>query len=321
MRVARNTDERTLQASILPCFMPCGHSLTTLSITTPHAQDPYLLWASIANSFIVDYLVRGKVLINLDFWLMSQLPMPRLSPENGVGRELVVLAARLNCVIPELAELWEEVVKHYPNELHPQWQLPAADLPTCQSAKLPVIDPFERQFLRARIDALVADVYGLSVEEFAYILSTFPLLDRDQPALPLSRVPRPASPVPDATEPKSTITRDLALCAYMLHKGWRPSPFGEAHPEFHRWLCEKLGVARNIAPSDSSPQIPSDLAQWFAQNVPEAQIPEMGEICDLEERLYVALKQLKAIAYIPTQREREEESEEVEGESETEEGE
>ncbi len=119
--------------------------------------------------------------------------MPRLLPENGVGRELVVLAARLNCVIPELAELWEEVAKHYPNELHPQWQLPADDLPTCQSAKLPVIDPFERQFLRARIDALVTDVdvYGLSVEEFAYILSTFPLLDRYQPALPMRRADIP----------------------------------------------------------------------------------------------------------------------------------
>ncbi len=29
------------------------------------------------------------------------------------------------------------------------------------------------------------DLYGLSEADFAYILTTFPLLDRDQPALPL----------------------------------------------------------------------------------------------------------------------------------------
>ncbi|MCX7643508.1 MAG: hypothetical protein N2116_06855 [Armatimonadetes bacterium] len=106
----------------------------------------------------------------------------------------------------------------------------------------------------------------------------------------------------------------------MLHKGWRPSPFGEEHPEFHNWLCEKLGIKSVSAHSNPqsqvpSPQIPSDLAKWFAENVPEAQIPEMGEIRDLEERLFIALKQLGSIAYIPTQREREE-AEESENETE-----
>jgi len=42
----------------------------------------------------------------------------------------------------------------------------------------------------------------------------------------------------------------------------------------------------------------------------------MGEIRDLEERLFVALKKLNATAYIPTQREGEEEAEE-ESEDET----
>ena len=38
--------------------------------------------------------------------------------------------------------------------------------------------------LRAEIDAIVAGLYALSPTEFAYILTTFPLLDRDQPPLP-----------------------------------------------------------------------------------------------------------------------------------------
>ena len=317
-RTAASTNERTLQSSIIPPRCPCGDKVTTLSFN-PNELNLHLLWTALANSFAGDFSVRIKAAVQqMDFWLMSQLPMPRLSPDDELGRELVVLAARLNCVIPELAELWEEVAKHYPEAMHPQWQLPHPDLPTCPSAQLPTCDPSERQFLRARIDALVADAYGLSVQEFAYILSTFPLLDRNAPPLPMRRseIGNPNA----ETEPKSTVTRDLALFAFMLHKGWQPSPFGQSNPDFHRWLCEKLSASvhegKRASESDKLPQIPADLAEWFAREVPEAQIPEMGEIRDLEERLFVALKQLNATAYIPTQREGEEETEE-EGEDET----
>jgi hypothetical protein len=60
------------------------------------------------------------------------------------------------------------------------------------------------------------------------------------------------------------------------------------------------------------PTLPSGLPEKFLKR----KFPEMGEIRDLEERLFVALKQLNATAYIPTQREGEEETEE-EGEDET----
>jgi hypothetical protein len=311
------TNERTLQVAVIPKTCGCGNRVPTIAF---ERRDGILnlLWAAIANTFVADWLTRLRVKEILNFFIAEQLPMPRLSPDDGLGRELVVLAARLNCVIPELAELWEEVAKHYPEAMHPQWQLPHPDLPTCPSAQLPTCDPSERQFLRARIDALVADAYGLSVQEFAYILSTFPLLDRNAPPLPMRRseIGNPNA----ETEPKSTVTRDLALFAFMLHKGWQPSPFGQSNPDFHRWLCEKLSASvhecKRASESDEVPQIPADLAEWFAREVPEAQIPEMGEIRDLEERLFVALKQLNATAYIPTQREGEEETEE-EGEDET----
>jgi hypothetical protein len=311
------TNERTLQCSIIPLSTGCGNSVPAITFDVDDVRLS-VLWTAIANTFAKDWLIRLRVKENLNFIFVSQLPMPRLSPDDGLGRELVVLAARLNCVIPELAELWEEVAKHYPEAMHPQWQLPHPDLPTCPSAQLPTCDPSERQFLRARIDALVADAYGLSVQEFAYILSTFPLLDRNAPPLPMRRseIGNPNA----ETEPKSTVTRDLALFAFMLHKGWQPSPFGQSNPDFHRWLCEKLSASvhecKRASESDEVPQIPADLAEWFAREVPEAQIPEMGEIRDLEERLFVALKQLNATAYIPTQREGEDETEE-EGEDET----
>lgn len=61
---------------------------------------------------------------------------------------------------------------------------------------------------RARIDAIVARAYGLSLREYVAVLSSFPLLDRAQPMLP--------------GEPKSFVTRDLALLAYARHIGEKP---------------------------------------------------------------------------------------------------
>lgn len=286
------TNERTLQSAVVPSIAVCGNAVPTVS-TAPDDPRVALLWAALANSFISDWLIRVRVKENLNFVFIAQLPMPRLSPDGQVGREMVVLSARLNCVLPEFAELWEQVAQRYPDDLSAQWRLPQ-DRNDPDFDRLPCIDPTERQFLRARLDALAADAYGLTAPEFAYILTTFPLLDRDQPPL--------------EGEEQSTVTRDLALCAYMLHKGWQPSPFGKAHPEFHQWLCEKLGITNSSLKATSTETIPYDLAAWFTENVPEAQVPKMGEIRDLEKRLYVAIKTLNAVAYIPTRGEQEEET-------------
>jgi hypothetical protein len=75
-------------------------------------------------------------------------------------------------------------------------------------------DPLERAQLRAEIDALVADLYNMSEEDFAYILSTFPLLDRDQPALD--------GDSDEKGRPRSYITRDMALLELFKLRGKQP---------------------------------------------------------------------------------------------------
>jgi hypothetical protein len=42
-----------------------------------------------------------------------------------------------------------------------------------------VPNEIERQKLRAELDAIIAHLYGLTDEEFAYILTTFPLVSDD----------------------------------------------------------------------------------------------------------------------------------------------
>lgn len=66
-------------------------------------------------------------------------------------------------------------------------------------------DYWAKAELRAEIDAIVAGAYGLSLPQYAAILSSFPLLDRVEPMLP--------------GEPKSFITRDLALLAFARRLG------------------------------------------------------------------------------------------------------
>lgn len=74
---------------------------------------------------------------------------------------------------------------------------------------------------RAEIDAAVAIGYGLSYGDLAHVLSSFPLLDRAEPAL--------------GAEPRSTVTRDLVLAAFCRLAG-------EHDPEH----ADRIRAARSI---------------------------------------------------------------------------
>ena len=48
-----------------------------------------------------------------------------------------------------------------------------------------VTDPVQRAQLRAELDGIIAHIYGLTEDEFAYVLSTFPLVDESVKAATL----------------------------------------------------------------------------------------------------------------------------------------
>lgn len=68
-------------------------------------------------------------------------------------------AAKLTCTAPDFDALAKEV--------------------GLSSHKNGMTDPAKRARLRAELDALVAQLYGLTEDEFAHILSTFPLVAED----------------------------------------------------------------------------------------------------------------------------------------------
>jgi hypothetical protein len=172
--VARNTDERTMIATILPPDVFCPHTMSLevvfhdevtdgkflLNVPSLNSSERFYLLA-VFNSFVADYQLRQKVTAHLSFFFVYNLPVPRLSVADAAFGPIVQRAAQLICTTPEFATLAKEVST-------------ALKLPS--AAVKGVTGAAERARLRAELDALIAQLYGLTEEEFTHILTTFPLV-------------------------------------------------------------------------------------------------------------------------------------------------
>lgn len=152
--VASNTNERSMIATILPPNTFFGHSING-SVDGLNGKD-LLYVTSVLNSFALDYSLRQRVSANLTMFYVYQLPVPRQTEKDPAFRPIVERTARLICTTPEFDDLAKEA--------------------GIGSHKQGVTDPVERTRLRAELDGLVAHLYGLTESEFAYILTTFPLV-------------------------------------------------------------------------------------------------------------------------------------------------
>lgn len=206
--VASGTNEVTLISSILSPHLFVGHTINVFTQWT-YLPDPDYIWIkhfdepnklfilSLLNSFVINFLIRQKVTSHVSTYLINQLPFPRLAIEHPISQALVSLASRLICVDERFAPLWKELARYHPYTMQPEWDKSCA-----------ATDLSERAQLRTQIDAIVADLYKIGELDFAYILNTFPLLDRDQPQLP--------------SEERSFITRDLALLTLFTQRRKTP---------------------------------------------------------------------------------------------------
>jgi len=160
-RVARNTDERTVIASLLP-FGPASYGW--IISAGPAARDLALLAAQY-NSFVFDFLVR-------QFLSQPSIPqstfeqMPALSHGGLVrilGAEgiewLIERVVRLSCTGSELADYAEEL-----------------------GYSLGPWDEVSRHLLRAELDAAMFHIFGLGSDDANYILETFPIVRRKEMA-------------------------------------------------------------------------------------------------------------------------------------------
>lgn len=160
-KIARNTDERTLISTIIPPnFLSENFQAVRLYDEEGNRSLPYNILfyiCAVWNSFIVDYLLRMRVSANINFFYIYQLPVPRLTGNDTAFWPIVKRSARLICTTPEFDALARE-----------------AGLTGYQEG---AADPGQRAQLRAELDGLIAHLYGLTEDEFAYILTTFPLVE------------------------------------------------------------------------------------------------------------------------------------------------
>jgi hypothetical protein len=209
--VASSTNERTLVCGLSP---PAFHGNSFFTITPMNRQwhgpnNVETLWiASIMSSLCIDFLIRQKVTTNLNYFYLETLPVPRKAPNSAYTDPITSKATRLFCYHKDFSELCENLFDEY-WQSPDFWYPPSAPIDTYGPVHEQEIrkrlrdeapgltpewgphcgvhdrlpdrrDTGDRAQLRAEIDAYVAHLYGLSRDDFAYILDTFPVLKKKE---------------------------------------------------------------------------------------------------------------------------------------------
>ena len=161
--IASSTNERTMIASVIPPAFH-GNKIPTVrpfddSGSTLISAKEQLFLCAVWNSFALDWLLRAKVSMTLNFFHIYQLPVPRLTKGEARFEQIVQQSAKLVCTTREFDGLAVEagLASHADG---------TADLS-------------ERAQIRAELDGIIANLYGLTEEEFAYILTTFPVVPQE----------------------------------------------------------------------------------------------------------------------------------------------
>lgn len=154
--IARSTDSRTMIATIIPKNVYCGHSL---NVSSKNDSKILLYHTAFLNSFCFDYQLRSIVSANLTMFFIYQVTVPRIKATDPNFNSICDIVARLVCTSNDYAELWKEI-------FNTKW-----------SKDIVGINDEDRAKLRADLDGYVAHIYGLSEDEFQYILSTFPIVN------------------------------------------------------------------------------------------------------------------------------------------------
>ena len=155
---ANSTDTRTLISTILPPNVFLGNSLgyfipiifENTTYIKPFSNTEMVFLCGMLNSFVQDFLMRHKMSRNINNFHINGQPIPRFDKNNLLHQKLFKNSMMLICTTDEYAKLSKEVgVSEY------------------------VTDSAKRMALEAQINACVAKIYGLTIEELEYVLESF----------------------------------------------------------------------------------------------------------------------------------------------------
>ena len=157
MRISSATNSRTMIANYLEDF-PAGDSVFFYRASQNEARTS-LLVVSIVGSYTYDYMFRARVGgLNMSEFVVDETTMPLPNVNLSALDFLEQLTLRLATATPTFANTW----------LAARSRMEKLDARGWRS--LWAITDHERLRLRCILDAVVAHLYGLIVEDFAWIL-------------------------------------------------------------------------------------------------------------------------------------------------------
>ncbi|MCP4104694.1 MAG: hypothetical protein GY749_04025 [Desulfobacteraceae bacterium] len=210
-RISASTNERTLIASFLPSRSVAEVNCTVIWLDESFPYQIHAYLCACLNSFLMDYILRYKVTTTLNMFYMQSLSVPRIEFDNNnsiPASHIISRVARLICVKDVFSDLWQSLFTTdwqsptfwYPDsipidtygpaqeqeirrrlrdeasKLTPEWGIYCGVHDRLPDRR----DTGDRAQLRAEIDAYIAHLYGLSRDDFAYILDTFPVLKKKE---------------------------------------------------------------------------------------------------------------------------------------------
>ncbi|WP_250452752.1 N-6 DNA methylase [Caballeronia sp. ATUFL_M2_KS44] len=139
--ISGHANERTLLAALLPEHCVCGNKVPVLQLHGASMDDQFL-WLAYANSFVVDWIFRRFVSTTVNHFYWKNVPLPAKGSKPEL-EQLLVRAAR---------KLSDDEVGQQPANA---WL-------------------GHRALLRATVDVIVMEMYGISDSERATVLNDFP---------------------------------------------------------------------------------------------------------------------------------------------------
>ena len=216
MDVTSATNTRTMISCLL-VDEPCGNKVPVLNVLRGDFEYSLAL-VSIFNSFSFDYVLRNRLGgTTLNFFILEETPIHKKDRfDESALLCLPISCSKLIFTNNKFAIEWLHINKLYPKISNENWK------------SLWAITPHERLRLRCTLDAIVAELYGLSYDDFAYIL-------RDDPSDPKGfwRV--------DKAKPKELRHTTLALLAFKRLKEIGLEEFCDEDWQFPPDIQEKLG--------------------------------------------------------------------------------
>ena len=160
--IARAVDPRTMVAAFLDA-LPCLNGVPVLQVAGGNLEQTLTLTA-ILNSYVYDFALKVKCVgINLNYFILEETPvLKRETIPPAVWEFLCITVARLNLIHPRFAPAWMSLKQAFPILEKKQWK------------EWWAVSDLQRLSLTCSINAVIAHLFGLDLQDLNYILRDDP---------------------------------------------------------------------------------------------------------------------------------------------------